>query len=204
MRYQLAFIIVLAVLPFEVTGFAGFCSHIDQLPQTRTAIVAARSITVAEGRLQSLHGASIAKSPVCIRCSTSPSVGRRNTLRNDSTYKTVLSPAYAVALPKAALIHVTLAAMAVTIVRIGRRLLFSPKEDQVQAGGVLDRCPWPFIFFHDPKQGLKDPPTWVTCEAHGLQLFCETYQGRFAIASICNLTLPGYPELAIDDVMQML
>lgn len=29
------------------------------------------------------------------------------------------------------------------------------------AGGVMDRCPWPFIFTHDPVQGLKDPPTWI-------------------------------------------
>lgn len=27
--------------------------------------------------------------------------------------------------------------------------------------GVMDRCPWPFIFTHDPIQGLKDPPTWI-------------------------------------------
>jgi len=28
-------------------------------------------------------------------------------------------------------------------------------------GGMLDRCPWPFIFFHDIKTGLKDAPTWI-------------------------------------------
>ncbi|CAB9526067.1 expressed unknown protein [Seminavis robusta] len=28
-------------------------------------------------------------------------------------------------------------------------------------GGMMDRCPWPFIFSHDPIQGLKDPPTWI-------------------------------------------
>ena len=27
--------------------------------------------------------------------------------------------------------------------------------------GVMDRCPWPFIFFHDPKQGMRDAPTYV-------------------------------------------
>lgn len=27
--------------------------------------------------------------------------------------------------------------------------------------GVMDRCPWPFIFTHDPIQGIKDPPTWI-------------------------------------------
>lgn len=27
--------------------------------------------------------------------------------------------------------------------------------------GMMDRCPWPFIFTHDPIQGLKDSPTWI-------------------------------------------
>ena len=27
--------------------------------------------------------------------------------------------------------------------------------------GILNRCPWPFIFFHDVKQGFKDSPTWM-------------------------------------------
>lgn len=26
---------------------------------------------------------------------------------------------------------------------------------------AADRCPWPFIFSHDPKQGFKDNQTWV-------------------------------------------
>lgn len=23
-----------------------------------------------------------------------------------------------------------------------------------------ERCPWPFVFFHDPKTGMKDWQTW--------------------------------------------
>mmetsp|Transcript_21016 Transcript_21016/g.34743 ORF Transcript_21016/g.34743 Transcript_21016/m.34743 type:complete len:207 (+) Transcript_21016:82-702(+) len=34
-------------------------------------------------------------------------------------------------------------------------------EQQPAAAGIMNRCPWPFIFFHDPKQGLKDSPTWI-------------------------------------------
>eukprot|EP00978_Attheya_sp_CCMP212_P030028 scaffold108964_cov53-Attheya_sp.AAC.1 len=30
-----------------------------------------------------------------------------------------------------------------------------------QYAGIMNRCPWPFIIFHDPKQFLKDSPTWV-------------------------------------------
>jgi hypothetical protein len=38
------------------------------------------------------------------------------------------------------------------------------KGQELQAtrsGGMMDRCPWPFIFTHDPIQGFKDPPTWI-------------------------------------------
>jgi hypothetical protein len=34
----------------------------------------------------------------------------------------------------------------------------TPKPQQA---GIMNRCPWPFIIFHDPKQFLKDSPTWV-------------------------------------------
>jgi len=32
------------------------------------------------------------------------------------------------------------------------------KQQQHKAG---ERCPWPFVFFHDPHQGMKDWQTWV-------------------------------------------
>jgi hypothetical protein len=38
------------------------------------------------------------------------------------------------------------------------------KGQEVQdttSGGIMSRCPWPFIFTHDPIQGIKDPPTWI-------------------------------------------
>ena len=38
----------------------------------------------------------------------------------------------------------------------------APAPAPVKTGGILDRCPWPFIFFHDFKQGLRDKPTWIT------------------------------------------
>ena len=34
-------------------------------------------------------------------------------------------------------------------------------DDNSPPKGIMDRCPWPFIFFHDPRQALKDSPTWV-------------------------------------------
>ena len=40
-------------------------------------------------------------------------------------------------------------------------LLASTGDAPTKQSGMMDRCPWPFIFFHDPKQGMKDSPTWV-------------------------------------------
>lgn len=40
-------------------------------------------------------------------------------------------------------------------------LLASTGDAPPKQSGMMDRCPWPFIFFHDPKQGMKDSPTWV-------------------------------------------
>jgi hypothetical protein len=36
--------------------------------------------------------------------------------------------------------------------------VFFPSDEQVDP---MSRCPWPFIVFHDPKQFLKDSPTWM-------------------------------------------
>ena len=34
-----------------------------------------------------------------------------------------------------------------------------PSKDAAHDDGA--RCPWPFIFFHDPGQGMKDWQTWA-------------------------------------------
>jgi hypothetical protein len=34
-------------------------------------------------------------------------------------------------------------------------------DEEPQPAGIMSRCPWPFIFFHAPMQGLKDSSTWV-------------------------------------------
>jgi hypothetical protein len=34
-------------------------------------------------------------------------------------------------------------------------------DKEPQAAGIMNRCPWPFIFFHAPIQGFKDSSTWV-------------------------------------------
>mmetsp|Transcript_8057 Transcript_8057/g.9723 ORF Transcript_8057/g.9723 Transcript_8057/m.9723 type:complete len:251 (-) Transcript_8057:631-1383(-) len=41
-------------------------------------------------------------------------------------------------------------------------------QQEQQQAGILNRCPWPFIFFHDVKQGMKDTPTWITLTWIGL------------------------------------
>jgi hypothetical protein len=34
-------------------------------------------------------------------------------------------------------------------------------DEEPQPAGIMNRCPWPFIFFHAPIQGVKDSSTWV-------------------------------------------
>jgi hypothetical protein len=40
-------------------------------------------------------------------------------------------------------------------------ILKATGDDTAKPAGIMNRCPWPFIFFHDIKQGFKDSPTWV-------------------------------------------
>jgi len=56
--------------------------------------------------------------------------------------------------------HAGLMVLSTVVVSLVKRLFVSAPAEPQQAG-ILNRCPWPFIFFHDPKQGLKDAPTWV-------------------------------------------
>lgn len=56
--------------------------------------------------------------------------------------------------------HVGILSLASLVTKGLKRKFLSNDAEQPQVG-VMDRCPWPFIFFHDPKQGFKDPPTWT-------------------------------------------
>ena len=59
--------------------------------------------------------------------------------------------------------HSGLALLSIFLVKAVYALFFrkdAAEQDQ-QPAGILNRCPWPFIFFHDIKQGLKDSPTWM-------------------------------------------
>jgi heme oxygenase len=39
--------------------------------------------------------------------------------------------------------------------------LVNKKQDQPTTGKGGGRCPWPFVFFHDPLQGMQDYQTWI-------------------------------------------
>ncbi len=45
--------------------------------------------------------------------------------------------------------------------KIGR-IFDSPNSGGDDRGIISkkERCPWPFVFFHDPKTGMKDWQTW--------------------------------------------
>lgn len=60
--------------------------------------------------------------------------------------------------------HCGLLIVSIILANIIKSLPFSKAGSDApvpQQAGLMDRCPWPFIFFHDPKQGLKDSPTLV-------------------------------------------
>jgi hypothetical protein len=44
---------------------------------------------------------------------------------------------------------------------IYRAFILKETADTPKPAGIMNRCPWPFIFFHDIQQGFKDSPTWV-------------------------------------------
>jgi hypothetical protein len=72
--------------------------------------------------------------------------------------------------------HAGLFIFASAIVNTVQEKIFSSKDENSSGGGVLDRCPWPFIFFHDPVQGLKDSLTWATTLYLVLWRFLKLYQ----------------------------
>ena len=57
--------------------------------------------------------------------------------------------------------HTGLAIVSVAIVKTVYAYFFRPDNPEPKQAGILNRCPWPFIFFHDVKQGFKDSPTWI-------------------------------------------
>lgn len=51
--------------------------------------------------------------------------------------------------------------LSVVLVQSFRQAFFPADPDKPGQPGIMNRCPWPFIFFHDIKTGMKDSPTWV-------------------------------------------
>jgi hypothetical protein len=48
--------------------------------------------------------------------------------------------------------------LSIFLVKLVYAVFFPSADDAVDP---MSRCPWPFIVFHDPKQFLKDSPTWM-------------------------------------------
>ena len=57
--------------------------------------------------------------------------------------------------------HSGLALVSIVVVKAVYAYFFAPDKTEPRQAGILNRCPWPFIFFHDVKQGFKDSPTWI-------------------------------------------
>eukprot|EP00563_Minutocellus_polymorphus_P020966 CAMPEP_0197733562 /NCGR_PEP_ID=MMETSP1434-20131217/43963_1 /TAXON_ID=265543 /ORGANISM="Minutocellus polymorphus, Strain CCMP3303" /LENGTH=200 /DNA_ID=CAMNT_0043320935 /DNA_START=381 /DNA_END=984 /DNA_ORIENTATION=- len=92
---------------------------------------------------------------------------------NEMTRGDIARPLLSAATVHGVVGHAGLFALSILIVNIVKAIFFTkpPTEEeellastgdaQSKQGGMMDRCPWPFIFFHNPKQGMKDSPTWV-------------------------------------------
>ena len=57
--------------------------------------------------------------------------------------------------------HSGLFLLSVVVVQAVYAYFFARDNSEPKQAGILNRCPWPFIFFHDVKQGFKDSPTWI-------------------------------------------
>ena len=58
-------------------------------------------------------------------------------------------------------INTSLMLLSILLVK-GVYTIFYPRDkSDEEPAGMLNRCPWPFIIFHDSKQFLKDSPTWM-------------------------------------------
>ena len=84
----------------------------------------------------------------------------KNSLRTSVEYRQPTALAASSVPPIGLVGHVGIMSIATLVVKRLYRSFFL-KEDEPSVG-VMERCPWPFVFFHDPKQGLKDTPTWIT------------------------------------------
>lgn len=54
------------------------------------------------------------------------------------------------------------------------------QPDEEASSGPMDRCPWPFIFSHDPIQGIKDPPTWILITWYAMWRIVKASRGKIA------------------------
>jgi hypothetical protein len=57
--------------------------------------------------------------------------------------------------------HSGLLLLSILLVRFMYKLFSLAPEGEQKTAGILNRCPWPFVIFHDPKQFFKDSPTWM-------------------------------------------
>lgn len=87
--------------------------------------------------------------------------GRFHSSSNSSDYRQIPRRAVFAATSLGLLGHSGLLMLSVLCVTLAQRLWFPPDPNVPKPAGILNRCPWPFIFFHDIRQGFKDPPTWM-------------------------------------------
>uniref|UniRef100_A0A7S4M8H8 Uncharacterized protein n=2 Tax=Odontella aurita TaxID=265563 RepID=A0A7S4M8H8_9STRA len=170
MKMRAAFILAIhvAALPFRVAGFAslsplakmswqGGQSRLSKINDAEGVMAMSRKMTDPPGggkvgaglwkRMDTLHSAGLRP----YTCTTS----------SQCTEKRAQKKAYG-AFSVGFFGHSGLLLLSIILVNVIKGLLFPPTDaDEPKPAGMMNRCPWPFIFFHDLQQGFKDSPTWV-------------------------------------------
>jgi hypothetical protein len=144
---RLSFALFLSLLvTIASTCTQGFV--IPQQQQATQSITKSRSQPLVQETNTSLFGSAAPPS-------------RHRQLERTGSNKPVLSMVANPSLAVGFFGHSGLFLISVLLVRFVYKIFFPAPEGEQQPAGMLNRCPWPFVIFHDPKQFFKDSPTWM-------------------------------------------
>lgn len=171
-RFVHIVVLLLLLLPFEAIGFSTLASHVFLFRSIRAR--KSSNLPSLSTETPPCHILIAKNSKVCIRDYPLSAVGLKHPQKTVPKNSALLSTTLLLP-PIGILGHAALLSLATIVVKICKKF-FSSSDNAVQAGGMLDRCPWPFIFFHDPRQGLKDSQTWTTIVYLALWRCLKLYQ----------------------------
>jgi hypothetical protein len=139
-----------ASLPRRIVASNGYIQHPSSVHETGTRLSIEQSLSPPTRNLSRRINNIL--SNLWKRCDTLRAAG----LSNETTCSQAASIGF--------LGHTGLLLASTILVKIIYQLFIVKKaetDEEPQPAGIMNRCPWPFIFFHAPIQGFKDSSTWV-------------------------------------------